>query len=102
MPNLLQEKIVKVVVFWVVHLYTTSFFEFFFILPKVNSGNNKIIKTTERMKLPAKGLTLKDSHCSLTNLAERPTHICNSHQNSLTAKWGMLQILLRSRMAYNP
>lgn len=83
MPNLLQEEIVKVVVFRVVHFYTTSFFEFFFILPKANSGS-KI--RTERMKLPAKGLTLKDSHCSLTILAVQPTQICNLHQNSLTAK----------------
>ena len=82
-PNLLQEEIVKIVVFRVVHFYTTSFFEFFFILPKANSGS-KI--RTERMKLPAKGLTLKDSHCSLTNLAVQPTQICNLHQNSLTAK----------------
>ena len=53
MPNLLQEEIVKVVVFRVVHFYTTSFFEFFFILPKANSGS-KI--RTERMELQRKDL----------------------------------------------
>ena len=48
MPNLLQEKIVKLVVFRVVPFYTTSFFEFYLILCKVNT-DNKIIETTGRL-----------------------------------------------------
>ena len=55
---------------------TTSFFELYLILCTVN--NNKIIKTTGRMKeaLPMKGLTLKDSHCLVAILPVRPTEIC--------------------------
>lgn len=101
MPNLFQEEIAKFVVFWVVHYYTTSFFEFYLILCKVHS--NKIIKTTGRMKeaLPMKGLTLKDSHCLVAILPVRPTHIC-TRVLLLQNEACMLQVHLRSRMVHNP
>ena len=80
---------------------TTSFFELYVILCKVN--NNKIIKTTGRMKeaLPMKGLTLKDSHCLVAILPVRPTHIC-TRVLLLQNEACMLQVHLRSRMVHNP